>query len=98
MHHGRRSDEAFYTREAMTDATDLTRRVAAYGQQLRYEAISPEAIERAKQLLLDFIGVALGGAALWPEREAMVRGVSALAAGAAGDATVVSQRDRFLRQ
>ena len=45
----------------MTDATDLTRRVAAYGQQLRYEAISPEAIDRAKQLLLDFIGVALGG-------------------------------------
>src|SRR6185436_13746112 len=82
----------------MTDATDLTRRVAAYGQQLRYEAISPEAIDRAKQLLLDFIGVVLGGATLWPEREAFLRSVTALASGAWGDATVAGQGGGFVRQ
>src|SRR4249919_476517 len=82
----------------MTNPTDLTRRVAAYGGQLRYEAISPEAIDRAKQLLLDFIGVALGGAALWSEREALLRSVTALAAGASGDATVAGQNGGFVRQ
>src|SRR3954466_8291720 len=82
----------------MTERTDLTRRVAAYGGQLRYEAILPEAIDRAKQLLLDFLGVALGGAALWSECDAMLRSVSALASGAVGDSTVVAQREGFLKQ
>src|SRR3954471_5348444 len=82
----------------MTDAKDLTRRVASYGGHLRYEALSPEAIDRAKQLLLDFIGVALGGAALWSEREALLRSVSALAAGASGDATVAGQNGGCVRQ
>jgi 2-methylcitrate dehydratase PrpD len=77
---------------------ELTRRVASYGAQLHYEAIAPEAIERAKQLLLDFIGVALGGAALWPEREAMLRSVVVLAASASGDSTVVGQSAGFVRQ
>ena len=67
-------------------------------RQLRYEAISHEAIDRAKQLLLDFIGVALGGAALWSEREALLRSVAALASGASGDATVAGQSGGFVRQ
>jgi 2-methylcitrate dehydratase PrpD len=77
---------------------DLTRRVAAYGSQLKYDTLSPEALERAKQLLLDFLGVALGGASLWSDRDAMLRGVSSLAGGAPGDATVVGQRVGFVRQ
>ncbi len=76
-------------------AEGLTRRVAHYATALRYESIAPEVIDRAKQLLLDYLGVAIGGRILAASSPALVTGVKALAAGATGEASVVGETAGF---
>ena len=42
-------------------ATGITNALVDYAQALKYEDIPPEVLERTKQMLLDFLGVAYGG-------------------------------------
>lgn len=76
----------------------LTKRVAGYAVGLRYEAIGDEVIDRTKQLLLDFLGVAFGGRALAGTSAALLRGVRALAGKEVGPCTVVGERAGFAPQ
>src|SRR3954465_6790267 len=81
-----------------TQPNGLTTRVAEYALQLSPEALSPEVVERTKQLLLDFLGVALGANTRWPLAGATVEGVRRLAGGASGASTVAGQNGRYLPQ
>jgi len=65
-----------------------THAVASYALSLRPEAISAEAMDRTKQLFLDFLGVALGGRALAMTSPALLEGVRALAGGTQGPCSV----------
>jgi 2-methylcitrate dehydratase PrpD len=67
----------------------ITERLVDYALGLKHEEIPPEAVERAKQLFLDFLGDALGGRALAESNNAVVLGARDLAAGARGDCTVL---------
>ena len=73
----------------LTRQTGLTPRVAAYATGLRSEAISPEVVDRTKQLFLDFLGVALGGVAFGHASAEFRTAVRQLMDGATGRCTVV---------
>ncbi|MEK7216934.1 MAG: MmgE/PrpD family protein [Chloroflexota bacterium] len=75
--------------------TSLTPRVAAYATGLRHEAISPEVLDRSKQLFLDFLGVALGGVAFGHASAEFRAAVRSLMDGATGRCTVVGERDGY---
>ena len=75
--------------------TSLTPRVAAYATGLRHEAISPEVLDRTKQLFLDFLGVALGGVAFGHASAEFRAAVRSLMDGATGRCTVVGERDGY---
>jgi 2-methylcitrate dehydratase PrpD len=81
-----------------TGTSGLTQRVADYALRLRFEAVSAKALDRTKQLLLDFLGVALGGVSYWPAAPAMLHGVRSLAVRSDGASTVVGQSKAYRRQ
>lgn len=74
----------------------LTEQVAAYALDLKYEAIPAEAVDRTKQLLLDFLGVAMGGRALSDGGAALVQGLACLAGDTEGPCTVVGEQRSYL--
>ena len=69
----------------------VTKALVDYVHDLRYEQIPPEVIERAKMLLLDFLGVALGGLRVAESTAPILAGIADLAEGAAGTSTVVGR-------
>ncbi len=66
-----------------------------YAQSLKYEDIPPEALERTKHLLLDFLGVAYGGLAVAESSAPIIDGVLDLAAGAGGRSVVLGRPERL---
>ena len=78
-----------------TTPKTLTEQVAGYALDLDYGAVPGEAVDRTKQLFLDFLGVAMGGRVLAPSGAAMVRGVEGVLSGAQGPCTVVGERGGY---
>ncbi len=73
----------------MTQTANPTSTVAAYAAELGSEALSPEVLDRTKQLFLDFLGVALGGMALGPGMAELRLAAQRLAGSGGGPCTVV---------
>jgi 2-methylcitrate dehydratase PrpD len=71
----------------------ITKQVAHYAASLKYEAIGPEVLDRTKQLLLDFLGVALGGRALAPTSDAFIKGVGRVSG--QGDCSVAGEKNGY---
>ena len=65
-------------------ANGVTNALVDYAQNLKYEDIPPAVLERTKQMLLDFLGVAYGGLLVGESSGPIINGVQDLAAGAAG--------------
>ncbi len=78
-----------------TEATGVTTALVDYAQSIKYEDIPPEALERTKQLLLDFLGVAYGGLAVAESSPPIIDGVLDLAAGASGRSAVIGRPERL---
>ena len=76
-------------------ATGITTALVDYAQSLKYEDIPPEVLERTKQMLLDFLGVAYGGMAVAESSAPIVDGVLDLAAGAEGRSVVLGRPERL---
>ena len=76
-------------------ATGITDALVDYAQTLKYEDIPPDVLERTKQMLLDFLGVAYGGLRTGESSGPIVDGVLDLAAGAAGESAVVGRPERL---
>ena len=75
----------------MNDGNDITERLVDYSLGLHYEDIPPEAVDRAKQLFLDFLGVAAGGCSLAQSVPSILGGVDALASDSSGGCTVIGR-------
>ena len=78
-----------------TSATGVTIALVDYAQSLKYEDIPPEVLERTKQMLLDFLGVAYGGLAVGESSAPIIDGVLDLAAGAQGRSAVVGRAEKL---
>ena len=76
-------------------ATGVTTALVDYAQSLKYEDIPPEVLERTKQMLLDFLGVAYGGLAVGESSAPIIDGVLDLAAGAQGRSAVVGRTEKL---
>ena len=76
-------------------ATGITTALVDYAQTLKYEDIPPEVLERTKQMLLDFLGVAYGGLRTGESSGPVIDGVLDLAAGAAGESAVLGRPERL---
>ncbi len=76
-------------------ATGITTALVDYAQSLKYEDIPPEVLERTKQMLLDFLGVAYGGMVVAESSAPIVDGVLDLAAGAEGRSVVLGRPERL---
>ncbi len=62
-----------------------------YSLSLEYEDISTEAIDRGKQLFLDFLGVATGGRSLSESFSSILEGVDELGSGTTGRCAVLGE-------
>ena len=76
-------------------AKGLTDSLVDYAQNLKYEDIPPAVLERTKQMLLDFLGVAYGGLLVGESSGPIINGVQDLAAGAAGRSVVLGRSERL---
>ena len=76
-------------------ATGVTTALVDYAHSLKYEDIPPEVLERTKQMLLDFLGVAYGGLAVGESSAPIIDGVLDLAAGAQGRSSVVGRAEKL---
>ena len=76
-------------------ATGITNALVDYAQNLKYEDIPPDVLERTKQMLLDFLGVAYGGLRTGESSGPIIDGVLDLSAGAAGESAVVGRPERL---
>ena len=80
----------------MTARTNgITNALVEYAQTLKYEDIPPETLERTKQMLLDFLGVAYGGLRTGESSGPVIDGVLDLAASAAGRSVVLGREERL---
>ena len=70
---------------------NVTETLAAYALTLQYGDIPPPVIERAKHLLLDFLGVAFGGRQVADSTGPVIDGVRDLVGDARGSATVAGE-------
>ena len=66
-----------------------------YAHSLKYEDIPPEVVERTKQMLLDFLGVAYGGLRVAESSAPIIRGALDFAAGAEGGSAVIGRPERL---
>ena len=73
----------------------VTTALVDYAHSLKYEDIPPEVIERTKQMLLDFLGVAYGGLRVAESSAPIIRGALDLAAGAEGGSAVIGRPERL---
>ena len=78
-----------------TRATGVTTALVDYAQNLKYEDIPPEVLERTKHMLLDFLGVAYGGLRTGESSGPVINGVLDLASGAAGESAVLGRPERL---
>jgi 2-methylcitrate dehydratase PrpD len=76
-------------------ATGITNALVDYAQNLKYEDIPPDVLERTKHMLLDFLGVAYGGLRTGESSGPIIDGVLDLSAGAAGESAVVGRPERL---
>ncbi len=76
-------------------ATGITNALVDYAQNLKYEDIPPEVLERTKHMLLDFLGVAYGGLRTGESSSPVIDGVLDLASGAAGESAVLGRPERL---
>ncbi len=76
-------------------ATGITNALVDYAQNLKYEDIPPEVLERTKHMLLDFLGVAYGGLRTGESSGPVIDGVLDLASGAAGESAVLGRPERL---
>lgn len=76
----------------------ITSSLARYAATLCYEDIPSTVTDRAKQLFLDFLGVAIGGQAFSESMTALNRAVDSLSGGAAGSATAIGRGKKYLSQ
>ena len=76
-------------------ATGITNALVDYAQNLKYEDIPPEVLERTKHMLLDFLGVAYGGLRTGESSGPVIDGVLDLASGAAGESAVLGRHERL---
>lgn len=73
----------------------VTASLVDYAQTLDYEDIPGEVIERTKQMLLDFLGVAYGGLLAGESSAPIIDGVLDLSRGAASGSTVLGRTERL---
>ena len=78
-------------------ANGVTNALVDYAQNLKYEDIPPAVLERTKQMLLDFLGVAYGGLLVGESSGPIINGVQDLATGAAGRSVVLGRSERLRR-
>jgi 2-methylcitrate dehydratase PrpD len=73
------------------DSNGLTQAFVDYAGSLEYEFIPSQVLKRTKELVLDFLGVSLGG---WSTEstQPVLQAMQALAGGAPGDATVIGEK------
>ena len=76
-------------------ATGITNALVDYAQNLKYEDVPPEVLERTKHMLLDFLGVAYGGLRTGESSGPVIDGVLDLASGAAGESAVLGRPERL---
>ena len=76
-------------------ATGITNALVDYAQNLKYEDIPPEVLERTKHMLLDFLGVAYGGLRTGESSGPVIDGVLDLASGASGESAVLGRPERL---
>ncbi len=71
----------------------IAEQLAAFGQDITYDALPPDVIQKAKATILDTIGCAFGGLHSDPHRivQAVVKRL-----GGAPDATVIGSADKNL--
>ncbi len=73
----------------------LTEQLLDHTLELSYESLSPEVIDRTKQLFLDFLGVALGGRQFAEASSSVLKGTQDLANGQQGPCRVVGGKEMF---
>ena len=73
----------------------LSERLVDYTLGLSYENLPPEVVDRTKQLLLDFLGVALGGRVFAEVTGSVLQGARDLLNGQQGVCTVVGETEKF---
>ena len=78
-----------------SQANGVTTALVDYAHALKYEDVPPEVLERTKQMLLDFLGVAYGGLRVGESSEPIIMGTLDLAAGAEGGSVVVGRAERL---
>ena len=78
-----------------TVQTAVTASLASYALTLRYEDIPQPVVQRAKDLLLDFLAVALGGRQVAESTAPIIAGVKDLARNAGGSASVIGEAGRM---
>ena len=81
-----------------TEKYGLSEQLVDYTLNLGYESIPPDVIDRTKQLLLDFLGVALGGRIYADASEPIIKGVHDLMNGQQGPCTVVGESSTYPAQ
>lgn len=80
----------------MTDrGNGLSERLVDYTLGLSYESLPPEVVDRTKQLLLDFLGVALGGRVFAEASGPVLQGAKDLLNGQRGPCTVVGETEKL---
>ncbi|MSQ25178.1 MAG: MmgE/PrpD family protein [Dehalococcoidia bacterium] len=78
-----------------TVQTAVTSSLASYALTLRYEDIPQPVVQRTKDLLLDFLAVALGGRQVAESTAPIIAGVKDLAQNAGGTASVIGEAGRM---
>ena len=78
-----------------TRSNGVTNALVDYAQNLKYEDIPPEVLERTKHMLLDFLGVAYGGLRTGESSAPVIDGVLDLASGASGESAVLGRPERL---
>ncbi|MBS96949.1 MAG: hypothetical protein CL736_07530 [Chloroflexi bacterium] len=68
---------------------NITQLSLDYLSSMKFEDIPPEVVDRCKQLLLDFLGVTLGGAYLAESSQPIMNGIKKLVSGASGPSQVI---------
>ena len=79
----------------MSSINDLTEELVDYSLRLKFEDIPPNVIERAKQLFLDFLGVAAGGHSLSESISSVQKGVDVLIGNNEGTCTVIGESSTY---
>ncbi|KAF5549487.1 DUF453 domain-containing protein [Fusarium mexicanum] len=77
---------------------EVTKRLASFVQKTIFEGISPEAIERLRQCLMDFSGVGELGAKVGESSPVFLKGIEAVTAEASGRNVVFGTDKRFPAQ